>query len=114
MDAGEAVVAAVVAHFLKPEKYPLADSTTLLTVDGAGTLAAGEVVGAAAAGGCLEGGGSVFDRNIDKRPVDGGKVEGAVESVLVSVGVQSGKPFARMVLSSREGLRGFSRGVVCD
>ena len=78
MDAGEAVVA-VVAHFLKPEKYPLADSTTLLTVDGAGTLAAGEVVGAAAAGGCLEGGGSVFDRNIDKRPVDGGKVEGAVE-----------------------------------
>ena len=79
MDAGEAVVAAVVAHFLKPEKYPLADSTTLLTVDGAGTSAAGEVVGAAAAGGCLEGGGSVFDRNIDKRPVDGGKVEGAVE-----------------------------------
>jgi hypothetical protein len=79
MGAGEAVVA-VVAHFLKPEKYPLADSTTLLTVDGAGTAAAGEAATrAAAAGGCLEGGGSVFDRNIDKRPVDGGEVEGAVE-----------------------------------
>ena len=29
------------------------------------------------------------------------KVEGTVESVLVGVGVKTGKPFARMVLSSR-------------